>query len=168
MKTRAVITILLSLSFTFSHAQNEKGKRDSFTLKLPVDGDQYYEQKVESSAYFVKENVLQIYPGEKLFIEVETNKNKITSMKVVKENLNPKKTLEIEFTQEVKDRKNELMMLKVVNPLKKELEYKAMMFIIGHNKWIGTNVLPVNANSTGYETWRDVIITLVLSEWKLK
>lgn len=168
MKTRAIMTILLSLSFAFTYAQNEKGKRDSFTLKLPVDGEQYYEQKVESSPYFVKENVLQIYPGEKLFIEVEIDKKEITSMKVVKENLNPDKTIEIELTQKVKDRKNEMIMLKVVNPFKKDLEYKAMMFIVGHDKWINTNVLPVKAKLTGYETWSDVIITLVLTEWKLK
>ena len=60
------------------------------------------------------------------------------------------------------------MMLKIVNPFKKDLEYKAMMFIVGHNQWINTNVLPVKSKLTGYETWSDVIITLVLSEWKLK
>jgi hypothetical protein len=89
-------------------------------------------------------------------------------MKVVKENLNPEKTIKIEFTQTVKDRKSEMMMLEIVNPFKKDLEYKAMMFIVGHDKWISTSVLPVKAKLTGYETWPDVIITLVLTEWKLK
>lgn len=60
-----------------------------------------------------------------------------------------------------------MMMLKVVNPFKKDLEYEAMMFIVGHDKWIQTNVLPVRANLTGFETWSDVVITLVLSDWKL-
>lgn len=168
MKTKVIMTILLSLSFAFTYAQNEKEKRDEFTLILPVDEEQYYEQKVDSSLYFIKEKVLQIYPGEKLFIEVEINKKEITSMKVVKENLNPEKTIEIEFTQTVKDRKSDMMMLEIVNPFKKDLEYKAMMFIVGHDKWISTSVLPVKAKLTGYETWPDVIITLVLTEWKLK
>jgi len=168
MRTKVILTILLSLSFAFAYAQNEKEKRDEFTLKLPVDGEQYYEQTVASAPFFVQDKVLQIYPGEKLFIEVETDKKEITSMKVVKENLNPEKTIEIEFTQTVKDRKSEMMMLKVVNPFKKDLEYKAMMFIVGNDKWINTNVLPVKAKLTGYETWPDVIITLVLTDWKLK
>lgn len=86
MRTRAVMTILLSLSIAFTYAQNDQEKRDEFTLKLPVDGEKYYEQKVESTPYFVKEKILQIYPGEKLFIEVETDKKEITSMKVVKKN----------------------------------------------------------------------------------
>jgi len=168
MRIKLLLTILLSLSFTFTFAQNERTNREEYTLKLPVDGDHFYEQKVKSSPFFVKENVLQIYPGEKLFIEAEITKKEITSMKVVKENLNPERTIEIEFTQTTKDRKSESMMLEVVNPFKKDLEYKAMMFIVGHDKWINTNVLPVKAKLTGYETWSDVIISLVLSEWTLK
>jgi len=168
MRIKLLLTILLSLSFTFTFAQNERTNREEYTLKLPVDGDHFYEQKIKSSPFFVKENVLQIYPGEKLFIEAEITKKEITSMKVVKENLNPERTIEIEFTQTTKDRKSESMMLEVVNPFKKDLEYKAMMFIVGHDKWINTNVFPVKAKLTGYETWSDVIISLVLSEWTLK
>jgi len=59
------------------------------------------------------------------------------------------------------------MILKVVNPFDKDLEYRAIMYIVGQNKWIQTNVLPVKSRLTGYETWSDVIITLVLSDWKL-
>lgn len=162
------MTILLSISFAFAYSQNEKVNRDEFNLKLPVDGEQYFEQKVASSPYFVKEKTLQIYPGEKIFIEFEIEKKEIVSMKVVKENLNPEKTIEVELIQTVKDRKSEMIMLKIVNPFKKDLEYKAMMFIVGHDKWINTNVLPVKSKLTSYETWTDVIITLVLTDWKLK
>jgi hypothetical protein len=136
-------------------------------LRLPVNSEQFYEQKVNRSPFFVKENILQIYPGEKIFVEVERNSTNITSMKVVKVNLNPEKTIAIELSQEVKDRKNEHMMLEINNPFDKELEYKAMIFIVGHDKWINTNVLPVKAKLACYEIWNDVIITLVLSDWKL-
>lgn len=168
MKVKSTLTILLSFILGFSYAQNEVINREGFILKLPVDREHYYEQKVEKSPYFVKENVLQIYPGEKLFIEVEITENKIISMKVVKENLNPEKTIEVELSQNVKDQKSELMMLKIVNPFNKDLEYKAMMYVVGKNHWINTNVLPIKSKLTGFEMWPDVIITLVLSEWKLK
>ncbi|MHB9141760.1 MAG: hypothetical protein ACYC25_07805 [Paludibacter sp.] len=168
MKTRTFLTILLCTSFVLVFGQNEKINRDEFTLKLPVNGTQFYEQKVDKSPYFVKENVLQIYPGEKLFIEVETTKSEIKSMKVVKDNLNPQNTIMVDFTQTTKGKKSESMMLKIVNPFEKDLEYKAMMFIVGHDKWIDTNVYPVRAKLTGFEIWSDVIITLVLSDWKLK
>ncbi len=168
MRTRTFLTILLCTSFALAFGQNDKAYRDEFTLKLPVNGAQFYEQKVDKSPYFVKENVLQIYPGENLFIEVEKTKTEITSMKVVKENLNPQKTIIVEFTQTTKERKSESMTLKIVNPFDKDLEYKAMMFIVGHDKWIDTNVYPVRAKLTSFEMWSDVIITLVLTDWKFK
>ena len=168
MKTRALLTILVCMSFGFAVAQNEKPTREGYTLKLPVDGENFYEQKVEKSLYFVKDDILQLYPGEKVFIEVETTGKIINSMKVVKNNLKPKKTIEIEFTQTTKDRKSESMMLKIENPFNMDLEYKAMMYIVGHDKWINTNVYPVKAKLTGYEMWNDVIITLALSHWEFK
>ncbi|PCH98646.1 MAG: hypothetical protein COB85_01170 [Bacteroidetes bacterium] len=153
MKRILLITVILGLCFGLTYAQNERPSRSEYTLKLPVDSELMYEQKVEVSPYFVKENVLQIYPGERLFIEVKASKKEIISMKVVKENLNPNLTIEVELTQSVKDGKGELMMLKIVNPFKKDLKYKAMMFIVGQDKWINTTVLPVKSKLTGYETW---------------
>ncbi len=168
MIVRIFLTISLSMICLFSYSQNENAFREEFTLKLPVNSKQFYEQTVSRTPFFVKENILQIFPGEKLLIEVERNENKIISMKVVKENFNPEKTIAVEFTQEVKERKSESMMLMIKNPFDKDLEYKAMMFIVGHDKWIDTHVLPVGSRLTGFEMWTDVIITLVLSDWKLK
>jgi hypothetical protein len=168
MPLKHLILALGTFMTIISFAQNEKPERSELTLKLPVDGELYYEQEVKSSPYFVKDNILQIYPGEKLFIEVDFKKKEISSMKVVKENLKPKRTIEIEFTQNSKEGKNEFMMLKILNPFKDDLDYNAMMFIVGNDKWINTNVLPISAGLSSYETWPDVIITLVLSDWKLK
>jgi len=161
-----MIIILLCLSFAVTYGQNERSDREELNLKLPVDGEQYYEEKIESSLFFVKENLLQIYPGESILIEVETEQKNITAMTVVKENLNPAKTLEVEFTQTVKDGKSEMMTLKVVNPFQSDLDYKAMMFLAGQEKGIMTSILPVPANLTGYEMWPDVITTLILFDWK--
>jgi len=167
MKNRIILSVILSLLSLITFSQNDNPFRKEFTLKLPVDAEQFYTQKVPKSPYFVNDKILQIYPGEKLFIEVEKTKKEITSMKVVKENINPDKTIIIELTQNVKDNKNESMILKIINPFDKDLEYKAMMYIVGQSKWIDTSVFPVKAKLTGFETWRDVIITMVLSDWKL-
>ncbi|MDP4209597.1 MAG: hypothetical protein Q8928_12360 [Bacteroidota bacterium] len=167
MKKQLLLILILGLTSLNLFSQNENPYRQEFVLNLPVNGDQYYEQKVGKSPYFVHDNVLQIYPGEKLFIEVKKTGNSIDSMKVVKVNINPEKTIIVEFTQNVKDRKSESMFLNIVNPFDKDLEYKAMMYIVGQNKWIKTHVLPVKSKLTGIEMWSDVIITLVLSDWKL-
>jgi hypothetical protein len=167
MTTRLLLILNLTLTSLNLFSQHEDPYRQEFVLKLPVDGEQFYEQRVAKSPYFVKDKMLQIYPGERLFIQVDKTGNSIDSMKVVKENINPNKTITIEFTQNVKDRKSEFMILKIVNPFDKDLGYKARMYIVGHNKWIETSVLPVKSKLIGFETWSDVIITLVLSDWKL-
>jgi hypothetical protein len=168
MKIKTIFTLLSAIICFSSYAQNDADLRNAFTLKLPVDGKQFYEQEIQQSPYFVKEKVLQIYTGEKLFIEVETLGNKITAMKVVKNNVNPTKTIEIELKQEVKEKASESLMLKIKNPFKKTIKYKAMMFIVGQDKWIPTNVLPIEPELSSFELWKDIIITMVLTDWTLK
>lgn len=164
---KQLIPLLFCLLNAWTFAQNDSPKRDAFTLTLPVDSVNYYQQEIAESPYFVKENVLQIYPGEHLFIEVETSKKGITSMKVVKENLNPKKTIEVSFDQLGEERKHEGMMLQVTNPFSKELSYGALMFIVGNDNLLKTSIVPVAPKLSGYEMWNDVIISLVLIDWTL-
>lgn len=164
---KIIVTLFTILFFQVSIAQNLNPQREAFTLKLPVDGVNYYEEQIKAGPYFVYKNILQIYSSEKLNIEVELKNDTIFSMRTVKENLNPENTIEIEFSQTVKDGKSEMMMLKVKNPFNQKLEYKAKMYIVGHNKWINTSIIPVPPHLIGFETWPDVIITLALDNWKL-
>ena len=168
MKIKFLFLLLTSLFSTLTFAQNEKEYREEFTLKIPVDTVQFYQQEVPKSKYFVKEGVLQIFPGENIFIETETDGKNITSMKVVKENLIPTKTIEIKFYQITEGKKHEQMMLEVKNPFNKELDYDAMMYIVGHNNWIKTSIIPIKPKLMNFEMWNDVIITLVLNNWRIQ
>ena len=162
-----LITFLFCLGSLLTFAQNEIINREALTLELMVDSVNYYSQDIMESPYFVKENILQIYPGEELFIEVEISKKQISSMRVVKENLHPKKTIQISFEQLTEERTNKGMLLKVSNPFSQELSYEALMFIVGKDNWIKTSIVPVAPNLAGYEMWNDVIISLVLTDWTL-
>lgn len=164
---KVIFLILLSIN-SFCFSQNEIKQRQPFVLKLAVDKEQFYQMNVEKSNYFVKENILQIYPTEKLNIEVQINNNSITSMKVVKKIINPNTTILVEFKQNIKDKKNEGMMLIVKNPFNKKLIYNANMYIVGHNKWIPTSIMPILPNIVGYETWSDAIVTLALDKWRFE
>ncbi|WP_298514607.1 hypothetical protein [uncultured Kordia sp.] len=167
MLQRIILSTLLIFSI-YAHAQNEKPNRDAFVLTVAVDTVNYYQQDVPISPYFVKDKILQIYPTEKLFIETEVKADSIHSMKVVKENLNPEKTIVIEFIQNVKGKNHEGMMLKVDNPFEKALRYKALMYINGRTEWIPTSIIPVRPKLSSFEVWNDVILSLVLVEWKLE
>ena len=161
-------TFILILFFNFCFSQNNTEFREAFTLKLPVDTVTFYQQEVARSKYFVKDNILQIYPNEHLFIETEINNDKIITMKVVKENKNPSKTIEIEFSQNISGRKSEGTTLHVSNPFSKNLNYNAMMYIVGKDKWIRTSIIPIKPKLQNFEMWNDTIISLVLSDWRLE
>jgi len=164
---RLALSIITILIMTHCYAQTEHLNRKPFTLKLAVDSVNYYEQEIKESPYFVSDEVLQIYPGEKLFVETNVLDSSILSMKVVPANKNPERTIEIEFSQDTEGRNNKMMILKVKNPFGLKLHYSALMYIVGSDKWIKTSTFPVQPELLGYETWNDVIITLVLSDWKL-
>ncbi|MNQ66728.1 hypothetical protein D3C85_812270 [compost metagenome] len=165
---KKLLYLVLILAASFSYSQNEVKEREAFTLKLLVDSEQFYQMNVDKSKYFVKENILQIYPTEKINIQVEIKNDTIFAMKVVEKIVEPKKTIQIEFVQNVKDNKSEGMMLKVTNPFDKKLNYNAMMYIVGHDKWISTSIIPILPNLVNYETWNDVIISLVLEKWRFE
>lgn len=168
MKIKNLIILLLCLAANISFAQNDRESRETFTLKLAVDSLNFYQQEVQKSKYFIKEKALQIYPGEHIFIEAEIKDGIIESMKVVKENKNPSKTIEIELSQNAEGRKNTGMTLEVSNPFDKRLTYNALMYMLGKNEWTETSVIPVRPKLKSFEMWNDVIITLVLDDWKLE
>jgi hypothetical protein len=168
MKKRMLLAVVLSLAYCVGFTQNEVLTRDTFTLILPIDGVSYYEQEVERSPYFFEGNILQIYPGESLLVEVTLKGDEIALMQVVKENINPERTIQLEFTQKTKDNKSEFMMLKVSNPFDKKLNYQAMMFSVGATEWKKTSIIPVQPGLSSFESWKEVIVSLVLSEWSLE
>ena len=168
MKKLFFTSIFIAVAMASAFGQNDKEFRKPFTLKLSVDTTTFYEQEVLRSKYFVKDNILQIYPSESVLIEVEINENEIKSMKIVGKNKNPSKTIEINFIQKTNGRKHEFMMLEVKNPFKKILNYDAMMYIVGKDKWLKTSIIPVQPKLGSFEIWYDVIITLVLSNWRLE
>ena len=162
------ILLLLMLSATVSYCQNDTPQREAFTLKLAVDKEQFYEVEVEPEPYFVAQKSLQLYAGDELLIEAEIAGDTIASMKVVKAIKYPERTIKIEFRQTTEDNKHDQMILSVHNPFKRQLMYDAAMFIVGHNEWVTTSIVPVFPGISGYETWHDVIISLVLHSWRFE
>ncbi|MBD3584057.1 hypothetical protein [Flavobacterium selenitireducens] len=87
-------TLMLLLIVVSSIAQE---KRNELKVELIVDKENNYSTTVAESPYFVKEKVLQIYPGEDLNIEVEINEGNISTMKVVDAVKFPERTISVRF-----------------------------------------------------------------------
>jgi hypothetical protein len=169
MKKFSLLAILFFLQ-TFSFGQNnDLPNREAFNLTLMINDTNAYFSEIQSSPYILPDNSIQIYPGEKIFVEIELVKNEIKSMKTVKENLHPEKTLIISFSEQTHDNNiYSSVILKIVNPFNKQLEYKASIFLEEQRKWVSTSVLPVKAKLSAYETWSDLIVTISLSDLKFK
>ena len=165
---KKIIFLVLTFVANFCYSQNEIKERKPFLLRLVVDKEQFYQIQINKSEYFVKENVIQIFPTEQLNIEAEIKNDTISSMKVVEKIENPKRTIQIQFLQNVKNNKPEGMMLKVTNPFDKKLNYNAQMYIVGNTKWFPTSIIPIEPHLLNYETWNDVIITLILGNWRFE
>lgn len=63
--------------------------------------------------------------------------------------------------------KHMMMMLSVKNPFTKDLNYKAGIYLMKYNKWISTSIEPVMAEKMSFETWPDIIVSIVLNDWTL-
>jgi hypothetical protein len=135
---------------------------------VAVDDEYFYQDEIKSAPYILPENTIQIYPGEQLFMEVELKGKEIKSMKAVKENLNPKKTIILTFSQMTEGRVHKSMLLKVENPFDYKLTYRAHMYLMQQKKWASTNVFPVLPKLSGFETWPDIILTLGLDGWSFE
>jgi hypothetical protein len=141
-------------------------KRTPYKLIVAVDKKNYYEEELKAAAYVLPDKTIQLYPGEKLYAEVELEDGVVKSITAVKEIKDPSKTLTISFTQNTNDKVHEMIMLKIDNPFTKTLHYTAGIFLFKQKKWVGTDVYPVRPGISGIETWPDIITSIALSDWK--
>jgi hypothetical protein len=167
MKKLILLCTLLHSLYLFGQNNNERPVRDSFNLVMPVSKQTVYESHIPPSPFVVGPQVLQLFPGDTVLIEMELSNGVITSIKSVKENKNPDKTLEISFIQNTDNNVHSNMMLKVKNPFKQDLTYSALIRIMNSGKWAETSIMPVKAGLIGIEMWPDVIVSIALNEWKL-
>lgn len=151
-----------------AQSTNLRPNRAAYELTVAVDSAVAYVDTIQAGPFVVGPNILQIYPDETVFVEVEVKKGRIITLTPVQENKRPDRTREISFTQKAKGRQHEMMMLKLVNPFNKTLIYSAMIYLLQERKFVPTSVLPVEAGLTTFETWPDIITTLALTGWKFR
>lgn len=157
------------LSVFQSYAQTDTSNiRPPFELKLLVDDSKSFSLPVPETSYISNDTILQIFPGEKLYVEVTIVNNRATRLQTVKEIKDASKTLIIDFQQKANGKVHQFMTLTVTNPFNKQLRYKAMMNLLRNNKWVNTNVYPVLPNIKGTEMWTDPITILALGSFELK
>ena len=164
---RYIYCLIIVFSFLNVYCQNENDllKRQPYKLKLPVEKKSVYEVDVAESPFVMNKNIVQIYPGETIYVEAEMV-NDSMMLRSVKEIMHPERTITMTCTQAVNKGKHQSVLLKVTNPFDKALSYSGSMFLMKNNSWVPANVHPVQAKLSSFEIYPDVIITFGLSDWK--
>ncbi len=164
------ILVIFSLIINQGYAQTElsNNKRPAFELKLFVNDQQFYSAPMGETNYITNDSIIQIFPGEKLYVEADLINNRLTNFQIVKEIKDKNKTLVIDFQQTTKGKIHEQMILTIDNPFDKQLHYKAMMNLMKNKKWVNTSVYPVMAKLKSIEMWPDLITSLALVGFELK
>ena len=161
-----LLTALVAISICSIGQDSTLLKRTPYTLRVAVDKHHFYEDKVGGTPYVLPDKSIQIYPGETIYVEVVEENGVVKNMTAVQEIKNPSITLTITFTQTTKNKVHEMMMLKIENPFPKDLSYNATMFLFKQNRWVNTNVYQETAKLLVFDIWNDIIITLILGNWK--
>ena len=164
---KIILLIIASLTLEFLYSQDVVNRK-AFSLELAVDNDSFFNAEIGESPYILKDNTVQIYPGEKLFIEATLENGKIVSLRCVNENKNIERTIEIKFEQITEERLHKFMMLTIKNPFDKTLKYSAFILLMKYKKWIKTSVLDINPGLTNFESWPDIITSIAINGWELE
>jgi hypothetical protein len=146
----------------------DSNARPPFELKLFVNDSTFYNAPMNASQYVYNKKTIQVFPGESLFIEAELSGDSLVNLKVVPENIHKEKTIKISFSQSVEGRIHQQMILSVVNPFSKKLDYSAQINLLNQKKWVKTSIIPVLPGLVSYETWPDLITTIALYDFCLK
>ena len=78
-----------------------------------------------------------------------------------------KKTIAINFNQETKNGKSNVMVLSIKNPLPYQLVFNSLLYNLEIKKWNKTKVPPIKSSTTDYTMWNIPIYSLILKDWKL-
>jgi hypothetical protein len=169
MKLKLIVTALTITWTLLAVGQDSTQlKRTPYKLAVAVDKKTVYEEDINATPYVLPNKAIQLYPGETIYVEIEQKDGIITTVTAVDKVKNPEKTIVISFSQTSKKKVHELTMLKIINPFPVDLIYKSKIFLLKQNRWVDTNVYPVAAKLSAFETWPDIITSIALGNWEFK
>ena len=137
--------------------------RKNLTVKLKQNDWQYYERTFELLPPAVQGEMINIYAGEKIFIEADFNADQPENFKQVLENKNPEKTIVFDLKQATDTGDGIGMMLTVSNPFSRPLHYKMGMMPLDKEDLYKTSSCPVIAGGSIYEHWPHPIFQIVIA-----
>jgi len=160
--------LLFAISGLTVFAQSKQNYRNVGTRKILINDTTFYDLNVPATPIIIGDSILQLFCGEKYFVEVDVSKNILSNYKVVEQINNKDKTIVIEFKQVSTGKEHEQMILTIFNPFKNDLYYSSNIYLLKNKKWVVTNVEPVKPKGTSYEAWPDIITSISIHSLRFK
>jgi hypothetical protein len=143
---------------------NSVAFRKPFTLKLHVDKEHFYEQEFPKIPYVFKDDVY-LFKGDVFGIDLQITNGAVQSVSFQPDT--NKAAVNLRFTQEVEDDGSAMMLLVINNHTKHKLFIDSLMTVPNGERPQRTSILPVEAGLSGYESWPQPIVQLVLRNIRL-
>ncbi len=160
--TALIIGLLAAPAFT-AHAQapiqsDQPVFRAPFTLKLPVDTTHYYEQQFDKVPY-VTGGDIYLFNGESFGVNLTIDGDHVSGLTYVANAA--KADVQFSFRQE-KSGTGLMTLLTTRNKTKHKLFIDALMTVPDKKGGLKTNILPIDAGLSSFESWPHPIVQLVL------
>jgi hypothetical protein len=138
--------------------------RQPFTLKLRVNKEYYYEQKIGKVPYIFENNVY-LFKGDSFGIDLNVVNGSIQS--IAYQSDTNKAAVTFQFTEDIDNQGETMMMLEIENRSNFKLLMDAVMVVHDKKSALKTSILPIEAGRGGVEIWPHPIVQLVLNNIRI-
>jgi hypothetical protein len=138
--------------------------RPATKVKLRLDGGSVLELTFPKAPYYYK-GLLNILPGETLFLEAEIVGGEIKNLHPVASVKNKANTIIVKFEQLHDPKLDRHMLLTVTNPFSKTLRYQAEILRAQRDE--DTTVCPVRPGLQTFEHWPEPLARLLMKDLHL-
>lgn len=164
---RKIVATFILLCFMATVAAKDESDavfREPFTLKLPIDKERYYEQKLDRIPY-VHDNNVYLFVGENFGVNLLIENGKVAKVSYQKDIT--KADIEFKFYQELEEGGHRFTLLVIKNNIKDKIYFDGLMTVPDRKDIIKTSILPIEPGLSNYESWPHPIIQLVLKNIRL-
>jgi hypothetical protein len=138
--------------------------RPPFTLNLHIDNEQYYQERFDETPYVIEGGV-NLFKGDRFGVTLNVENAAVRAV-AYQANIEAA-DITFDFNQRAERGGKAMMVLTIRNRTNHTILIDALMTVPGQQNAHATNLLPVGAGLTNYESWPHPIVQLLLFDFRL-
>jgi hypothetical protein len=135
-------------------------------IRLTLSEGEFFEMTPALPTPILAGDLVTVYPGETVMIEAKEENDNLVELAAVSKINHPNRTLVFKFSQEPTIGDGTGMLLVVNNPFSGILKYRLGMMVPSSEDIYSTNVCPIHAGKSSYESWPHPIFQVVATDFR--